>query len=1066
MAAISQTINNVLGGVSQQPDPVKLPGQVRVAENAYLDPTFGCTKRPGTQFIKKIGGSDIPNAAQWFSIFRSEDERYIGCIYNDALKVWNADTGDEATIAFEDGALNYLKPKNLNKIRTLTVNDYTFILNGEKKVVLNKVEDDTVKPTALVVINQVAYNTTYGIDFLRDGDNLNQVKVLKATRLSVTPNDWEVIEEDEEDQGSCAFAYTESFVKNNGDDKTGLGFTLSTTCNPTLVTDKVPGNYFPTKADKPAGKPPGADLGFNPFFVNEFGYAEDYQKGSYLYKDLTVEFSGDATIDVRVEARVEEWPTKEGRDKGWQIFEYSRTEILSYNARDNYPWKVGKKQNIINTVDNGFKIHADHPRQPNNTTVGITIEIAEVRRGEESIEYSYKSAYRTVVSLNNGGRGWPIGESVSVDMNGKTYIVKVEDNTFDYSYESEAAVSYTSSADTSSGPLDVGTITSNLVSEINGLAGYSATPVGNVIVIEKTDGRDFNLQTRGGTANSAMYGLKDSVNDISQLPAQCKANIILKVSNSDQSDADDYYVKFTTEGSIPGQGSWIECAKPGESVNFDPGTMPHVLERDSSGQFSFKLLTKENDPNNYWQPRDAGDGKTNPAPTFVDRSITDMVFYQNRLGFISGESIILSQAGDYFNFFQGSAIAISDADPIDMSVSSTKPAALKASVGTPSGLLLFAQNSQFLLKSEDVAFGPSTARIDEITSFSYRSAIPPMETGISVIFPTSADTFSKVYELSIDSLNSRPLVSENTRIVPEFVPPRLRWGATASNNGLVCMGEGDEDVYIFKFYNTGNERNLAGWTKWVFNGAVRHGFFDHDTGYFVIRNDDNEHIIAKMELMDDPETSPIVAFNQSFTPRLDHYMYENDLTVTTTEGSDFMRVDLPAGFYMGEGDIFVIATSQGTETFYSRVPLENDDTGDFITIRDSLEETGFIVGLGYNLKVQLPSFFVKEGEQNLADRRNPPMVENAYLDVYFSGRYELEIQKLGYITRTVDLDVVDADIYLANSAAMENFATKEIPVFSRGDLVTLTINAPDPLPASLTSYSWEGHYSTRGIARR
>ena len=29
MAAVSQKISNLLGGVSQQPDPIKLPGQVR-----------------------------------------------------------------------------------------------------------------------------------------------------------------------------------------------------------------------------------------------------------------------------------------------------------------------------------------------------------------------------------------------------------------------------------------------------------------------------------------------------------------------------------------------------------------------------------------------------------------------------------------------------------------------------------------------------------------------------------------------------------------------------------------------------------------------------------------------------------------------------------------------------------------------------------------------------------------------------------------------------------------------------------------------------------------------------
>ena len=63
MAAISQVIPNLLGGVSQQPDPLKLPGQVREAENVLLDPTFGCRKRPPTQFISKLA-DDVPADAQ------------------------------------------------------------------------------------------------------------------------------------------------------------------------------------------------------------------------------------------------------------------------------------------------------------------------------------------------------------------------------------------------------------------------------------------------------------------------------------------------------------------------------------------------------------------------------------------------------------------------------------------------------------------------------------------------------------------------------------------------------------------------------------------------------------------------------------------------------------------------------------------------------------------------------------------------------------------------------------------------------------------------------------------
>ena len=97
----------------------------------------------------------------------------------------------------------------------------------------------------------------------------------------------------------------------------------------------------------------------------------------------------------------------------------------------------------------------------------------------------------------------------------------------------------------------------------------------------------------------------------------------------------------------------------------------------------------------------------------------------NRLGFLSSDGVVLSQPGDYFNFFSGSAISISDADPIDMTASATKPSTIKAALGTPKGLLLFAENSQFLLSSQDTAFGPSTVQLKELSHYSYASDVKP-----------------------------------------------------------------------------------------------------------------------------------------------------------------------------------------------------------------------------------------------------------------------------------------------------------------------------------------------------
>ena len=47
MPAVTQRVEDYLGGVSRQSDDKKLPGQVEECINGYPDPTFGTYKKTG-----------------------------------------------------------------------------------------------------------------------------------------------------------------------------------------------------------------------------------------------------------------------------------------------------------------------------------------------------------------------------------------------------------------------------------------------------------------------------------------------------------------------------------------------------------------------------------------------------------------------------------------------------------------------------------------------------------------------------------------------------------------------------------------------------------------------------------------------------------------------------------------------------------------------------------------------------------------------------------------------------------------------------------------------------------
>jgi hypothetical protein len=1057
MAAISQIVPNLLGGVSQQPDPLKLPGQVKEAENVLLDPTFGCRKRPPTRFVGELA-TNVPEGAKWFNIFRNGTERYVSAIYTSSgttsIRVWDADTGTEQTVNIASSAAEYLTVSNPRNIEHLSINDYTLLCNTEKNVTMDSANDDEADPEAIIVVNQVAYNTQYSVDFLKDGQASSQQKVYRASKLAISPGSFE-----DTSNGNCAKAGTNTYVKSSGS-KTGLAFSITVNCTPTLVTEVIEGDFYPTGIRDNTSPDTRAryniDYGVQGYFTEKLGQVNDFAVGSYLYHTFTSNV-GAGQITIRAETRVAI------NDLDEYYYTHPTYSIVSFTSSGNEDWREG--YDIIDTVT----LTSALPRfsgqaKPDfdaGRKVGIVMEVSNVQKTQSTNNYSYKSVYTAKATLTGGGTGWRKGDTVTASLNGQNYTITVEEETFSYSYAAEASASYTTPANATSGTLDVNLIVSSLTTSIQNLSGYQATPVGNVIVVKRTDGRDFNIQTKGGTTNNALYGIKGSVNDVSLLPRQCTKGVILLVRNSSDSAADDYYVKFVpASGEIPGQGSWEETHEPGITTDLNPATMPHALIREADGTFTVRQLSSTYSDTLSWASREVGDENTNPDPSFVGQPIKSMVFYMNRLGFMSSDTIVLSQPGDFFNFFSGSSIAVSDADPIDMAASSTKPAALKAALGTPKGLLLFAENSQFLLSTSETAFGPSTVSIKELSQYSYNSSIAPLETGVSILFSTEADTFTKVYEMAVDSIDNRPVVSENTRIVPEYIPPGLILAASSPNNSLCLFGDGTETLYTFKFFNTGNERSLAGWSKWIMPSPVEMVGYDHDTGYFVCRNG-TSHILLTMEMLDDPRTSPITAHGSKFTPRLDHSLLKIQTTVAPSTVQHKKIIRFPAGAFVVDKQPTLIFTVGGFSTLYRSPDIESDSTGYFITVDEDLTDQDYILGIDFDMKVTLPSFFVKEEKRS--DRLNIPMIENVYIDLYYSGRYSVDIERRGYDVKTIDLDTTLADIYQANDAAIDEISTQQIPVYSRGDYAKLTITASDPLPASITSYRWEGHYNNRGV---
>jgi len=169
MTSVSQRIPNFIGGVSQQADEKMLLGQVKDALNCYPDITLGMLKRPGGKFLGKLASlsANTADTAAWFSMFRDNQEKYIANVTSSGvINVWDILTGLGASVTYPSGKQasiqSYLTATDYRSIKTLTINDFTYIVNSEKTVTAKSAPSWNPKRQATLVV----YGVEHGIDYV------------------------------------------------------------------------------------------------------------------------------------------------------------------------------------------------------------------------------------------------------------------------------------------------------------------------------------------------------------------------------------------------------------------------------------------------------------------------------------------------------------------------------------------------------------------------------------------------------------------------------------------------------------------------------------------------------------------------------------------------------------------------------------------------------------------------------------------------------------------------------------------------------------------------------------
>ena len=533
---------------------------------------------------------------------------------------------------------------------------------------------------------------------------------------------------------------------------------------------------------------------------------------------------------------------------------------------------------------------------------------------------------------SGGSQGVPVGEAYVHD----TAVSELNDS----------SIPYTGTV----GVIDEGTFSGTALKSLGGTftttynAGESLMHISNSqypFTVEVTDGKgDAYMRAINGSDEVAQFGHLPG----SGLPSPQADDFVAKISGDKSSGQDDYYVKW--EGNVwketirpvyPGgtTGHTHATVKKNARISFNAATMPVNLYKafgtvDGTANSIYYILSTVD-----WSSRTVGDLNTNPFPSFANYAlsdppadatdatytINDIFFHRNRLGFVSDENVILSEAGEYFNFWHTTVLSVLDTAVIDVAVSNNQVAILKSAIPFQENLVLFSDLQQFKLTSQQF-LTPTSVTVDVATNFETSTEVKPVPAGKTIFFPFKRGSYSGIREYFIDVASETNDANEVTAHVPEYIEGTVKKMAVSSNEEvLLILSDTDRrELIVYKYYYNDKEKLQSAWSKWKFDADIIDVEFIGSVAFMLFRRGNGTNDPVYLEKLNLSVDSATTVLDDQIGVRLDRRVKLATGGVTSLPYSD------------ADYDKLTTSTVQvsGSGQFGSNLKLKNlNTTGNF-----------------------------------------------------------------------------------------------------------------------------------------
>lgn len=500
-------------------------------------------------------------------------------------------------------------------------------------------------------------------------------------------------------------------------------------------------------------------------------------------------------------------------DRGEDDEEYIMVATGSYNEPIEVYDREGVKLTVLVTAPDAIKIK-DYLNGTN--LKGLTVQDRTWIFNKDKVVTLDKSATTPLKATYKREAYYWLNRSSSDTNNKYRYAVYL--NSITYSVEEHAADSAATA----------------LTAAINAGGIFSASCVGTIIKITKIDGADFTFSSWDSWGSQASMGWKGETTKITDLPKEHTfLDTYVRIAGDEANSFTSYYVKWNGT-------SWEECLDPEEDRGILTN-MPLALDRTGVGEFTLSIL-------NWAQPV-VGNIDNNPDPSFVGSKLLDLFFYKNRLGIASSDSIVMSKAAEYNDFYIKTVVDVLDTDPIDISVASTKASKIYYVKPFNNSLYIFTKDSQFEMVS-DGFLSPKNVSIDVATNYPIAVNVEPQVINNSLYFISTTGgkqqlrEYIKTEKLTVEGLDLNIAT-------PNYLKETITSLQVNGVLGYVICTTSKGVLYVYNYKETGKERVQSAWSKWQLLEGYDINNFEYtilDADLVVIYKYDNFYRFSRLAL--------------------------------------------------------------------------------------------------------------------------------------------------------------------------------------------------------------------------